>query len=66
MSALLPKADIGTQPRIVWFVPKADIGLMLLDQATQHHFVPSNAFSASCKISRICEALVESIMLALK
>ena len=25
MSALLPKADIGTQPRNVRFVPKADI-----------------------------------------
>jgi hypothetical protein len=27
MSALPPKADIGTQPRNVRFVPKADIGL---------------------------------------
>ena len=26
MSALPPKADIGTQPRHVRFVPKADIG----------------------------------------
>jgi len=31
MSALPPKADIGTQPRDVRFVPKADICLTLLD-----------------------------------
>src|SRR5262249_29591093 len=37
MSALPPKADIGTQPRDVRFVPKADIGshgLFLSPQAT--------------------------------
>jgi hypothetical protein len=28
MSALPPKADIGTQPRDVRFVPKADIHLV--------------------------------------
>ena len=28
MSALPPKADIGTQPRDVRFVPKADIGFI--------------------------------------
>ena len=31
MSALPPKADIGTQPRDVCFVPKADISGCLLD-----------------------------------
>jgi len=31
MSALPPKADIGTQPWDVRFVPKADIGLASLD-----------------------------------
>jgi len=30
MSALLPKADIGTQSRDVRFVPKADIRLFRL------------------------------------
>jgi len=29
MSALPPKADIGTQPRDVRFVPKADISISL-------------------------------------
>jgi hypothetical protein len=34
MSALPPKADIGTHSRDVCFVPKADIGrLKMLDQA---------------------------------
>jgi hypothetical protein len=28
MSALPPKADIGTQPRYVCFVPKADIAVV--------------------------------------
>jgi len=31
MSALPPKADIGTQPLDVRFVPKADIGRSLFD-----------------------------------
>src|SRR6516162_1011477 len=34
MSALSPKADIGTQPRNVRFVPKADIGLSLSTGST--------------------------------
>jgi hypothetical protein len=29
MSALPPKADIGTQPRFVCFVPKAEVGRCL-------------------------------------
>ena len=35
MSPSPPKADIGTQPRDVRFVPKADIGRPLLDDHQQ-------------------------------
>jgi hypothetical protein len=69
MSALPPKADIAGLQLDVRFVPITDIGHLRPDRATtpsSHHFVLSNAFSASRKISRICGALVESIMLALK
>jgi hypothetical protein len=34
--------------------------------SSSDHFALPNAFSASCKISRICGALFESIMLGLK
>jgi len=36
MSALPPKADIGTQPRNVRFVPKADIGEAIRSPHRQH------------------------------
>jgi hypothetical protein len=36
MSALPPKADIGTQPRNVCFVPKADIGTNSVCQLFDH------------------------------
>jgi hypothetical protein len=38
MSALPPKADIGTQPRDVRFVPKADIGP---NQLIDEDYVPA-------------------------
>jgi hypothetical protein len=40
MSALPPKADIGTQPRDVRFVPKADISRL--------HSIASSAMTSSC------------------
>jgi hypothetical protein len=56
LSALLPKADIGTQPRDVRFVPKADsctaeINAALLGQ------VLSNSSGAVCALERSAQEL---------
>jgi hypothetical protein len=39
MSALPPKADIGTQTRNVRFVPKADMGCAAVKTLLFNHFV---------------------------
>jgi hypothetical protein len=47
MSALPPKADIGTHPRDIRFVPKADVKLASLHRSGQ------NASTATIKTKRI-------------
>src|SRR5262249_30980189 len=42
MSALPPKADIGTQPRNVCFVPKADFATSLFDYLVRHSTLTLN------------------------
>jgi hypothetical protein len=39
MSALPPKADIGTQPRYVRLVPKGDIASLLIRTTTVHYII---------------------------
>ena len=60
MSALPPKADIGTQPRDVRFVPKADIARCAAAKSGIERNEGREVHKGQCGRARLAQALLKA------